>query len=278
MPKLLQAPKRARTKGPLRASSRRAAPTAKTADRTLDVFEVFAAEQRPLNLSEIADLLRIPLSSSHALIKTLQGRGYLYDLGRRRGYFPTTRMEGIVAAIAHAAPVFAALKPTLTALRDETGETVVLAKRQGDELIYVEVFESARTVRFSSTPGEVKPLHSTSSGKAVLSCLSPDALDDVLRRLSFQRRTDSTITSARELKAQIEKGRGRGWFQSVAENVPDLMAISAPVRMGGEVYAITIGGPTGRFRPQTARHVAALLRACARLERTEPRHVAGAQG
>jgi IclR family transcriptional regulator, acetate operon repressor len=246
-------------------TARRAA-SAKTADRTLDVFELFANEQRPLNLSEISQLLRIPLSSSHALIKTLQARGYLYDVGRRQGYFPTTRMQDITQAIARAVPVLATIQPTLSALRDETGETVVLAKRQGDEMTYVDVYESARTVRWSTVAGEIKPLHSTSSGKAILSRLPPDGLDALLCRLPFERRTDATITSARELKEQIEKGRGRGWYHSIGETVPELMAVSAPVQIGGEIYAVTTGGPTNRFRPHMTRHAAALMRACARIE------------
>jgi len=97
----------------------RAAPrvaTAKTADRTLDVFELFASEQRPLNLSEISALLGIPLSSAHALIKTLQARGYLYDVGRRQGYFPTTRMQDITQAIARAVRFSSGGLPCLKAL------------------------------------------------------------------------------------------------------------------------------------------------------------------
>ncbi len=256
----------------------RAAPTAKTADRTLDVFELFANELRPLNLSEISGLLGIPLSSSHALIKTLQARGYLYDLGRRQGYFPTTRMQDITQAIARAVPVLATIRPALSALRDETGETVVLAKRQGDAVTYVDVYESAQTVRWSTFAGAIKPLHSTSSGKAILSRLPPDALDELLGRLAFERQTETTLRSARELKNQIEKGLRRGWYSSVGETVRELMAVSAPVRVGGEIYAVTIGGPTNRFEPLMLEHAAALTRACARIEdRGAPVRVARAR-
>lgn len=252
---------------PAARAAPRAATAAKTADRTLDVFELFASEQRPLNLSEMAALLGVPLSSSHALIKRLQARGYLYDLGRRQGYFPTKRMQIVTQTIARATPVLPTLEPTLAALRDETGETVVLAKRQGDEVTYVDVLESPRRIRFSSAVGEVHPLHSTSSGKAILSALPPEALAGELSRLRLERRTSATITSARDLREQIDEGRNRGWCHSVGENVAELMAVSAPVRIGAEVYAVTIGGPTPRFRPLMARHAAALVRACAAIER-----------
>jgi DNA-binding IclR family transcriptional regulator len=52
--------------------------------RTLDLFEVFAAEQRPLALNQLARLLDVPMSSCLALIRTLVGRGYLIEV-RKRG-------------------------------------------------------------------------------------------------------------------------------------------------------------------------------------------------
>ena len=48
----------------------------KSALRTLTVFEVFAQQQAPLTLSELARALGIPISSCHGLIATLQNEGY----------------------------------------------------------------------------------------------------------------------------------------------------------------------------------------------------------
>ena len=56
----------------------------KTAARTLDVFECFAEARRPLSLSELARAIEAPVSSCFALIRTLEDRGYLYAVGRRR--------------------------------------------------------------------------------------------------------------------------------------------------------------------------------------------------
>ena len=44
--------------------------------RTLDLFELFAAEQRPLPLTELARLLNVPVSSCLALARTLVSRGF----------------------------------------------------------------------------------------------------------------------------------------------------------------------------------------------------------
>jgi len=79
--------------------------------------------------------------------------------------------------------------------------------------------------------------------------------------------TEKSVTSARELREQVERGRKRGYWLVEGENSRDLAAIAAPVRIGGEVFAVVLGGPPQRFRgPALARQVARLLRACAEID------------
>ena len=50
----------------------------KAAARALDLFEAFSEAQRPLTLTELAQRIGAPMSSCHALVRTLRARGYLY--------------------------------------------------------------------------------------------------------------------------------------------------------------------------------------------------------
>src|SRR5262249_58556327 len=56
----------------------------KSADRTLDVFELLAAEPHGLTVSEISERLGLARSSTHGLVRTLHSRGYLTENGGRR--------------------------------------------------------------------------------------------------------------------------------------------------------------------------------------------------
>src|SRR5688500_2352238 len=98
----------------------------KTAARTLDLFEAFAEARTPMTLTEIAARIDSPVSSCHALMRTLQARGYLYVLSQRRRCYPTRRLLDIAAAIAGHDPIVEKLRPAMEALRDRTGETVIL--------------------------------------------------------------------------------------------------------------------------------------------------------
>lgn len=109
--------------------------------RTLDLFELFAAERRPLPLTELARLLNVPASSCLAMARTLVSRGYLYEVRKRGGYYPTRRLQTIAAAIDATDPVVDIVHPHLVALRDASHETAVLGKIQGVSVTYLDVVE-----------------------------------------------------------------------------------------------------------------------------------------
>src|SRR5690554_6167067 len=55
----------------------RPSPKVKSADRVLDIFELFTGEKDSYNLTEIAKALNMPSSSTHQLLQNMLSRGYL---------------------------------------------------------------------------------------------------------------------------------------------------------------------------------------------------------
>lgn len=56
------------------------------------MFELFAAEQRPLSISEISTEMEMPQSSTSMLIKSLVEFGYLEHVPIARTGYPTFRI------------------------------------------------------------------------------------------------------------------------------------------------------------------------------------------
>ena len=218
--------------------------------------------QTPLSLSEIARALDAPASSCFNLIRALEARGYLYLVEPRRLY-PTHRLFEVARTIATREPWIDLLEPVLTDLRDQTRETVILGKRQGNQVIYLEVFEGPQTIRYSARAGDLKPLHSSSIGKALLGMLEPADLAERLKNLPLKQVTKATITNRQKLIADLERGRRRGFFMTAGENVADVMAMAAGLRLNSEVCGIAIAGPMSRMRENLSEHLSALKRACA---------------
>lgn len=228
--------------------------------RTLDVFELFAREMRPLSLTELAEGLAAPASSTLALVRTLVAKGYLYETRRRGGYYPTKRLAGVSRRIDQSDSIENLLEPHLHALRDATGETVVLGKREGFQLLYLDVIESAQPIRYTAEVGSARFLHANSLGKAVLSLLGDDALQDLLKRIDWVALTEDTKANEQSLREDLDIIRSRGWSENIRESIPDLAAVAKAFPLAGAEYAISVVGPVDRMLARWDEHAQALVK------------------
>lgn len=241
----------------------------KTALRVIEIIEVFARERRPLSLTELARLLDVPVSSCLALIRTLNEIGYLYEIGRRNGYYPTSRLLAMAQQIAKADPVLDRVYPSLVELRDATQETVVFAKLATDRrVVYLEALDSPHPIRYTATAGEFKPLHANSLGKALLSTLADAERRALLRKAPLTRYTERTITDPDALDEELAMSRQRGWFCNLGESIAEVGAVAWPLTLAGEHYAISVGAPVYRIEPNQAAYAGILRAACTALERS----------
>ena len=228
----------------------------KTAGRTVDLFELFAKTKAPLTLSEIARGLSAPQSSCFNLVRALEARGFLYSIGGNKRLYPTRKLFDIANAIAGYEPVIPRVEPMLEKMRDATGETVILGTRQGDRVIYLAVAEGQQTIRYMSRAGELKPIHASAIGKALLSTMSPDERAALIKRVAKPAITGNTITETSDLLDEITAAADRGWSQTKGENVADVMAVAVPFDVEGVAYAVAVAGPIGRMLTTGEAHVA----------------------
>jgi len=234
--------------------------------RALDVFKAYHAARRPLSLTELSQKTEIPVSTCHAVMKLLAREGYLYFVSSREAY-PTRLLWQITEEIRLHDPIVQMLEPALTELRNEVDETVILGVQQGNEVVYLLVLESAQAIRYSSNVGEHKPLHSSSIGKVMLAEMAPAALDTWLKGQPLKRATDHTITSSAALREDLQATISRGYSITRGENVSDVMALAAPVRLGGAVLGVALAGPMPRMEANEPRLAKKLLQATRTMEK-----------
>ena len=236
-------------------------------ERVLDIFEAFHKVQKPLSLTVLAELAGIPKSSCHAIVGTLTARGYLYSLTRPRALYPTRRFLDIAREIHEKDPFVERVMPLIERLRDASRETVILGKRQGDAVIYLQVMESPHAIRYSAKPGEFKPLHSSSIGKALLGSLKEPEMRAQIANQPLPAITGSTLTEPEALVNDILESRRRGYFVTRGENVPDVWAVSAFLSVNSETLAVAIAGPRHRMENNILECAQLLLATCSFISR-----------
>jgi DNA-binding IclR family transcriptional regulator len=140
--------------------------------------------------------------------------------------------------------------PVLLRLSERTGETADLAVVRPLGLTYVDEV-APPSVLAANWLGRQVPLHATSSGKALLAWL-PDSEVTALLEHRLPRYTDSTLTTLRALRVDLEQTRQRGYGFCVGELEPTLNGVSAPVldERGRPLAVLSVWGPRDRVPPE----------------------------
>lgn len=220
--------------------------SSRTSMRALEILEAFSEARRPLSLSEVARMTKMPISTCHGVFKALEQRGFLYFASGYDAY-PTRRLWRIAHAINEHDPVALRLEPALAQLRDELGETVVLGVRHGNIVLYLLVLESKKSIRFSAQVGDRRPLHTASIGKVMLGAMSPDELDAWLKANTLTKSTEQTLTTAKRLRADLAASKARGYYMGRGEHGADVMGIAVPLLLEGSIFGVAIAGPLQRL-------------------------------
>ncbi|MCJ0762496.1 IclR family transcriptional regulator [Variovorax terrae] len=216
----------------------------KSAKRVLEILQFFAASQAPASLSQISAALGFPKSSCLALLDTLEAEGYAYQASGR--YYLTRRWLNEAELVAAHDQVAARIRPVLEQLRAQLQETLILAQRSGDRVMYLDVAEADRTVRFAAHVGQTKPLHASASGRALLGLMPLPERTRLVDRLRLEAYTGTTVIDRASLLEVIEQGNRRGWHANLAEHQADTLSVAAPLVLHGMAFSLVVGAPMGR--------------------------------
>ena len=191
-----------------------------------------AVAEAPCSLAELQQSSGLPRATAHRLATALEHHGML----RRDGEGRFELGLGLVP-LGHAAaarfPLDDLARPVLVDLRDETGESVQLFVREGNQRRCVLSLESTHGLRWIVPQGALLPLDVGSAGRVL-----------------------SNETSR------------TGWIESIGEREPGVASVSAPVVAGdgSTIAAVSVSGPIERFSRHPGRRFGdAVIAAAARI-------------
>ena len=120
----------------------------KSALRAIEVLELFGRVRRPQSMSDVAQALGYPVSSTTVLLKTLIGLGYLSFDRHTRHCFPTPKVALLGDWISQ--ELFGSGQ-ILDAMRDvhaATGETTSINTATDIHIQYLQIIQSVDPLRF----------------------------------------------------------------------------------------------------------------------------------
>ena len=212
-----------------------------------------AVAKEPCGLAELCARTGLPRATAHRLAVGLEVHRLL-----RRGTDGRWRPGAALAELAGGAtdPLVDAANSVLPRLRDITGESVQLYRRDGMQRICVCSAEPPSGLRDTVPIGARLPMTAGSGAKVLAAWADATTQRALLADAVFGERA-------------LLEVRRRGWAQSVAEREPGVASVSAPVRdsNGAVVAAVSVSGPIDRMgRRPGARWAADLLAAAEALQ------------
>jgi len=232
----------------------------------LDILTVFSLAEPEWPLSALARRLHLPKSTVHNLLRTLQSFDLVQQDPERRAYRLGPRALEMGLTFSQSSEVLAQARPVLRRVAQLTRETVKLGIISNDQVLIVAAVESTHQLHTRGDTGTRWPLHSTSIGKAILSALSPDECERVVRSRGMPQITSHTLTSWRQLSRELDAIRARGYATDFEENEPGVCCVAAPIVDGlrGSVAAISVSGPRVRLEEDGVGELATQVLAAAR--------------
>ena len=187
----------------------------------------------PCGLAELCVRTGLPRATAHRLAVGLEVHRLLRrDADGRWSPGPALRELGEGALD----PLLDAAAMVLPRLREVTGESVQLYRREGLVRVCVAAAEPPSGLRDTVPVGARLPMTAGSGAKVLAAWADPAIQRAVLGEAVFGERT-------------LLEVRRRGWAQSVAERESGVASVSAPVRdaAGAVVAAVSVSGPIERI-------------------------------
>jgi DNA-binding IclR family transcriptional regulator len=244
--------------------------TVKSADRTLDLFELLAGWGREMSHAEIADALDIPKSSLTKLMRNLTTRGYLRFVPETKGY----RLGDAILKLAQQSnqlrSLIACAEPVLNDITQQMAESCALNQLKGEQVEVVATVISQQRLQSHMRLGDLAPLYAVSGGKAILAFLPDVMREEYMRSVSFERFTKNTVATKKALLAELEDVRSTGHALSLEEYTPGIVGVGVPIlsSSGFPLGSLNVAIPAVRYSPEVGdRAVATLKTAAARIKR-----------
>jgi len=204
-------------------------PKVKSADRVLDIFELYTGDRDSFTLTDIAKALNMPVSSTYQIIQNMLNRGYLEADSTGKNFHLGNKIFEIRVQHRKNTNLPTEFFNVAAKMAEDLNETVLLAVRSGDKVVYIAEKTVAQPIRVSSSIGSVLPLHASASGKILLSRFTDEEIDALYPNDKLETFTSRTISSVRALKEELTKVRAMGIAYNFGESIEGVHCVAGPI-------------------------------------------------
>jgi IclR family pca regulon transcriptional regulator len=197
--------------------------------RGLTVLSCFRPDLPRLRMTDLAEMTGFNLPTVFRIVRTLVGEGYLEEV--EGGWLrPSLGVMKLGFSAVNSLDVVDASSERLRMLAQESQETVNMAVRDGDMIVYLVRIRNSDLVTADLRVGSRLPAAATSMGKLLLAYAPDDDRDAVIDGLDLAALDGpNALRDKALLRQELRRIRDYGWAYQDQELAFGLRSIAAPI-------------------------------------------------
>jgi len=229
--------------------------------RGLTILEALSEAEGGATLTDIAQKVALPPSTTHRLLNTLEKMDYVHQTGELGLWAIGLKTFTVGSAFVSNRDFALQSHPYLRRLMDQSGETANLSILDGYDVVFIGQVQCREIMRMLVKLGSRHPIHASGSGKAILAALPDDTVQDILAKHGLPRHTEHTIVTPDGLWNAIKLIRKHGYAYDDEEHALGLRCVAAAVydEYSEPLGAISLAGPLSRLTDERIRALGPLV-------------------
>ncbi len=212
-----------------RIPQRNSSYNAPIAQKTLKVLARIVSGQQNPGISEIAQDLSLPKSTTHGILAALEESGWILRDPITRKYTCGHALLELASSARVRIPFLDVARPFGRRLAAQVDQDVFVGIFTLAHIVILEQFESSRRLKVATRPGTKLSIFAGAAGKIFLAHLDPELATSLVRSAVLPRFTARSITEPERYLSELEKVRGVGIAIDMEEYIPDVRAVAVPI-------------------------------------------------
>lgn len=214
----------------------------KSAGRVLRILEFFDEIQREARVAEVAERLSFPQSSTSILLNCLVELGYMDYLPESRSFIPSPRVTLLGTWLDKGPVRNGSLIRMLEEISQRTGDTIIIAARNGIFSQYIHVLQARSAMRFHVPQGSRRLVVWSATGFALLAGCSEKEIRALVARTNAEAAPRLPRVDVNQVLENVRQTRRAGYYFSAGLVTPGAGSIAIPLPDGidGRNRALTV--------------------------------------
>jgi len=201
----------------------------KSINRTLEILSTFTAAQPQQRVTDIAEKLGMNISTVSRHLSTMLDSGFLERDSQSGMYRLGIKFVTLAGVALYSHEVYRHSYPELLQLSHKTGLHCIMGIPEGKDVVHLISVGSDETIEFLTPIGYHHPMYCSGMGRAIMSQMSQEEIDEILDGDISTKYADDTKATKKEILEALKIARKKGYATIVNELNPGKSSISAPI-------------------------------------------------